>query len=244
MVRRSAGSAMLLALALALSISPVGSTSGLAARLTDAVLIDSFNKVVFGSEYGDGWQSQIVKKYLKPVRFYIHDRSGRGREAERFVKSLPGLIHGLKASVVSRPEEANFHVHIIRRAEYGAVVAGQIYRNRSAGSAPGKCLVRLVTGQLGISRSDAVIVADEGDFLFQRCMVEEILQGLGPVNDDFSLADSVFNDSSRHRSFTLHDRMLLNMLYDPRIRPGMTAEEVQPLLPDVVSRARGLVRRR
>ena len=213
-----------------------------AGRLTDAVLIDGFNKTVFGSEYGDGWQSRVVKKYTRPVRFYIDDRSGTGRGAEvaRFVNSLPGLIGGLKTRIVARPGEANFHVYVIRRADYGAVVASRIYRNRSSGNAPGKCLVRIVSGQIGIARSDAVIVADEGEFLFHRCMVEEILQGLGPVNDSATLKDSVFNDNSRHRSVTMHDRTILNMLYDPRIRPGMTQDEVQPLLPAVAARARGL----
>ena len=65
-----------------------------------------------------------------------------------------------------------------------------------------------------------MIVADEGDFLFRRCMVEEVLQGLGPVNDDRTLSQSVFNDRSPHSTFTSFDRHLVNMLYDPRVAPG------------------------
>jgi hypothetical protein len=90
----------------------------------------------------------------------------------------------------------------------------------------------------GITRSDAVIVADEGDFLFHRCMIEEILQGLGPVNDDRSLTESVFNDRSRHASFTAFDRHILNMLYHPLILPGMTRLEVDLVLPTIVTEVR------
>ena len=63
-------------------------------------------------------------------------------------------------------------------------MAREVYRRPTSSFAPGKCLVRVVSTSAGIIRSDAVIVADEGDFLFRRCTVEEVLQGLGPVNDD------------------------------------------------------------
>ncbi|HEX2257642.1 MAG TPA: DUF2927 domain-containing protein, partial [Afifellaceae bacterium] len=81
-----------------------------------------------------------------------------------------------------------------------------------------------------------------GEFLFQRCLVEEVLQGLGPVNDSPALADSVFNDNSRHSRFTAHDRFLLNMLYHRRIRAGMTAAEVAGVLPEVIRDVRGRLR--
>ena len=117
------------------------------------------------------------------------------------------------------------------RADYSAVVAKEIYNRPSSSFTPGKCLVRVVSTGAGISRSDAVIVADEGDFLFHRCMVEEILQGLGPINDDRSLSESVFNDTSRHSTFTDFDRRILTMLYHPLVEPGMTKLEVARILP-------------
>ena len=38
--------------------------------------------------------------------------------------------------------------------------------------------------------------------------------------------------------FDVYDQYLLNILYDPRIRPGMTKEEVGKLLPDVLPAVR------
>jgi hypothetical protein len=84
-----------------------------------------------------------------------------------------------------------------------------------------------------------VIVADEGEALFDRCKVEEILQGLGPLNEHPSLRESMFNDRTRHTQFTAFDRLILNMLYDRRIRNGATLEEVQKILPEVLRSARG-----
>ena len=107
---------------------------------------------------------------------------------------------------------------------------------------PGRCLVRVVSSSSGIRRSDAVIVSDEGEFLFRRCLVEEVLQGLGPVNDNADLKNSVFNDTSQHTRFTKHDRYILNMLYDKRVRSGMNQREVGKVLPAVLRDVRRRVR--
>jgi hypothetical protein len=182
----------------------------------------------------------MVKKFADPVRFYIEDRSAarRGAEAAAFVRTLPNLIRGLDARLVENPRRANFRIFVLDRADYREVVANEIYDRPSSAFAPGKCLVRVVSGRSGIARADAVIVADEGDFLFRRCMTEEVLQGLGPVNDDVTLPESVFNDASRHASFTPFDRHILNMLYHPAIRAGMTRVEARRVLPAVAAEIR------
>jgi hypothetical protein len=139
---------------------------------------------------------------------------------------------------VSSKSQANFVVYIVDRKDYESVVRDKVYR-RATASTPGKCLVRSVFSRSGISRSDAVIVADEGEALFDRCKAEEILQGLGPLNEHPSLRESMFNDRTRHTQFTRFDRLILNMLYDRRIRNGATLEEVQKILPDVLRTAKG-----
>lgn len=225
---------VLLALLLSLQAAP-------ARAFGDEELIDGFMRTVFGSEYVSwGWQSAMVKKFDEPVRVHVDDRSRarRGRAVQAFVRSLPRLINGLQLHEVDDPRDASFRIFVVDRADYRSVITGEIYDNASSGFAPGKCLVRVVSTRNGISRSDAVIVADEGDFLFARCMTEEILQGLGPVNDDPSLGESVFNDQSPQSSFTEFDRRILNMLYHPLVRPGMTKLEVRRVLPRVAAEVR------
>ncbi len=224
---------------LALAVGLLASLSATPGRaFTDAELIDGFDRTVFGSEYQSfGWQSFLVKKYTGPVRLFVDDRSQahRGPELARFVRTLPGLIAGLDIGVVDSPGKANYHVFVVDRADYRQTVTREIYGRPSSSFAPGKCLVRVVSDSSGISRSDAVVVADEGDFLFHRCIVEEVLQGLGPINDDRTLDESVFNDRSTHATFTSFDRHILNMLYDPLIEPGMTKLEAARVLPKVAA---------
>jgi hypothetical protein len=43
--------------------------------------------------------------------------------------------------------------------------------------------------------------------------------------------------------FDVYDQYLLNLLYDPRIKPGMTVQEVRAALPDVLADVRAWVRK-
>ena len=66
-------------------------------------------------------------------------------------------------------------------------------------------------------------MVDAGDFIFYDCAYEEILQSLGPINDDESVPWTMFNDNVQMGFFDVYDQYLLNLLYHPRMRPGMDA---------------------
>jgi hypothetical protein len=226
----------IIVLSMALLLAPAAARAA-----SDAEVIRGFNLTVFGAEYSPlGFQSNYVRKFNGTVRFYVENLARRDRSAEvrAFILSLNRSIAGLSTQIVSSKSQANFVIYIVDRKDYVDVVRDRVYRRASA-STPGKCLVRSVFSRTGISRSDAVIVADEGEALFDRCKVEEILQGLGPLNEHPSLRESMFNDRTRHTQFTAFDRLILNMLYDRRIRNGATLEEVQKILPEVLRSARG-----
>jgi DUF2927 family protein len=53
----------------------------------------------------------------------------------------------------------------------------------------------------------------------------------------------MFNDNVQKGFFDLYDQYLLNILYDPRIRAGMTRAEVRALLPQVLPTVRNWVSR-
>jgi hypothetical protein len=91
--------------------------------------------------------------------------------------------------------------------------------------------------------SDVLIVADVGDFIFYDCAYEELLQALGPINDTNSVPWTMFNDNVQIGFFDVYDQYILNILYDPRIRPGMKAEEVRAVLPQVMPAVRAWVAR-
>jgi len=215
------------------------SLSGTGNSLTAEEIIEDFRKVVLGAEASSlPRNSAIVRKFAGPVRFYLHNRSSLDRqaEAERFILALPTIIRGLDVQIVEDRDRANFHLYIADRQDYRGLVEAEIYK-RKLDRAPGRCFVAAVAKSGRIQRSTAIIISDEGESVFKRCLIEEVLQGLGPLNDASSAEDSLFNDRSTIDRLTEHDRLLLNILYDPRLKPGMRWRQARRVLPDVVAEA-------
>ncbi|MCI4662914.1 MAG: DUF2927 domain-containing protein [Neomegalonema sp.] len=69
----------------------------------------------------------------------------------------------------------------------------------------------------------------------RTCFYEEILQGMGPLNDLFRLPDSIFNDENSHLRPTKFDLLMLKALYDPRIKPGMSREQAEPIAREILA---------
>lgn len=80
------------------------------------------------------------------------------------------------------------------------------------------------------AKAVAVIRAEHPTLLRQSCIHEEIAQGLGLSNDNPSVRPSVFNDDEEFGLLTRHDEQLLGILYDPRLRPGMMADQAMPIV--------------
>ncbi len=89
------------------------------------------------------------------------------------------------------------------------------------------------------TRALALIRSEHPDLMRLSCIHEEIAQGLGLANDNPGIRPSIFNDDDEFALLTSHDEKLLTMLYDPRLRPGMTLEEARPLLRTLARDAMG-----
>ncbi len=237
--RARPGAARAALVALLLSLQPAGAQP----LPGDAAILRGFAAVVFGAEYTGAFSdSSYLKKFAGPVRVRIENPAeiDRAAEVRAFLRQLARQVRGLDIAEARRGESANFVVHVVDRADYLRV--GREVYHRPFGRIPGNCIVRASYGRSGITRADAIIVSDEGDRLFRRCLIEEVLQGLGPLNEYADAPQSVFNDTSKLTSFTAYDRVLLNMLYDDRLEPGMTREAAEPLLPAILRDTRRRLR--
>ncbi len=90
-----------------------------------------------------------------------------------------------------------------------------------------------------IKRRDQIAIFVPGDASPQEardCLQEELAQALGPLNDLYRLADSVFNDDNMHSVLTGFDMLILRAYYAPELSPGMTRAEVAARLPAILSR--------
>lgn len=212
---------------------------------SDAELVHGFIATVFGSEAlanPDDSPNDRVLKFRRPVRVYIIDEGSdpRRAEVEEFVRVLDRHVHGLDMRMVKRPEQANMTIYLLDRSAYKRTVNEQIGNPHEVKFLVENDCSAVTTGRAdkGLTRATIFLVVNEGRPNFRHCMIEEIAQSLGPVNDDPSLTNSIFNDNSTLVGFGVFDWFILNMLYDSRVKVGMTPEQVEKVLPAVIASAR------
>ena len=80
------------------------------------------------------------------------------------------------------------------------------------------------------ARAVVLIRGEHPDVMRLTCIHEELAQGMGLPNDSPQARPSIFNDDDEFGLLTTHDEYLLRMLYDPRLTPGMTAAQVEPIV--------------
>ncbi|WP_238381133.1 DUF2927 domain-containing protein [Alkalilacustris brevis] len=85
------------------------------------------------------------------------------------------------------------------------------------------------------SQAVAVIRAELPDLTRLSCYHEELAQGLGLPNDSDQARPSIFNDNEEFALLTRHDELLLRILYDRRLRPGMREDEARPIVRRIAS---------
>jgi hypothetical protein len=216
-------------------------------NFTDAQIADGFFKVAFGAELAVAGRTDRIRKYEAPVRVFAESRAkpDRRRQVAAVVADIAARIEHLDIAMTDERGAANVAVTLVRDRDFASTIRAFYGRHRARRiqrSLEPQCLSGFSKDEhYRIVHSDVILVVDAGDFIFYDCLYEELLQALGPINDDSSVPWSMFNDEVAKGFFDVYDQYLLNILYDPRIRPGMTREEVRTVLPQVLPSVRGFV---
>ncbi|MEZ5841388.1 MAG: DUF2927 domain-containing protein, partial [Hyphomicrobiales bacterium] len=163
----------------------------------------------------------------------------REREFNDFLGLVNKSVRNLTIRRVKSQKSANMVVFLVDRSNYRSTIRETLppeYDTRFLQS--NDCSAIVAASGYKIQLAFVYIVANETARSFRHCLVEEILQSLGPVNDDWRLKYSIFNDYSSVDTFGVFDWYILNMLYDKRIRPGMSRTETRAAMPAVIADAR------
>ena len=84
--------------------------------------------------------------------------------------------------------------------------------------------------------SALVIIRNElPDIMRRACIHEEIAQSLGLTNDSHFARPSVFNDDDEFATLTKFDEILLQILYDYRLNPGISEKEASQLVRQIAN---------
>jgi hypothetical protein len=211
---------------------------------TDEEIKNGFFKIAFNAELQLGAPAERVRKFDEPVRIFLDSKSNIDRRPEiaAVITDIRAHVNHLDVAVTDDREAANFVVRLVAARDLDRTIRS-LYGNDKAKriqqALNPQCLSGIGKDQrYRIRRAEVILPVDAGDFTFYDCAYEELLQALGAINDDRSVPWTMFNDDVQMGFFDVYDQYLLNILYDPRLRPGMTKQEVNALLPKVVSTAR------
>jgi Protein of unknown function (DUF2927) len=215
---------------------------------TDSEIMEGFFKTAFGAEYHLAGRVDRIRKYDVPVRVFADgNRPDRKAQLAKVVADIGRRVQHLDIAMAESSDAANVVVKLVRDRDlyrtittfYGSERAREIRTSLDP-----QCLSGFrKNDKYEIEHSDVILTVDNGDFIFLDCAYEELLQSLGPINDTSSVPWTMFNDNVSMGFFDVYDQYILNILYDPRIKAGMTVGEVKAVLPDVLANVREWVKK-
>lgn len=214
---------------------------------TDAEIVDGFFRVVFGAEFKVSGAVDRIRKYETPIRVYADNRGKpdrRGQLAE-VIADIRSKVQNLDIAMVDKRKDANVVVTLVRDRDVEKTIKqfyGREQGEKIVKSLEPQCLSGFKKDELfRIQHSDIIIAVDADDFIFYDCVYEEVLQSIGPINDDDKLPWTMFNDEVQMGFFDIYDQYIMNLLYDPRIRAGMSKDQVKELLPKILPDVRAWI---
>ncbi len=214
---------------------------------TDSEIAEGFFKTAFGAEYHLAGRVDRIRKYDRPVRVFADGASRADRRAQlaKVVADIGQRVQHLDIAMAAKSEEANVIVNLVRDRDLSRTITNFYGSERAKEirtSLDPQCLSGFRKNEkFEIEHSDVILTVDSGDFVFFDCAYEELLQSLGPINDTSSVPWTMFNDEVSMGFFDVYDQYILNLLYDPRIKAGMTVQEVKAVLPGVLADVRAWV---
>ncbi|MGH6932175.1 MAG: DUF2927 domain-containing protein [Dongiaceae bacterium] len=219
---------------------------GAAARadgdLTNAQASANLIEIMFGSEFV-GEATQIVRKWTGPMRIAIY-----ALEPERYRALVEGhlgrlrQLTGLAIELVdNKAAGQNAYVLIVGRSQFYDLAErhlgpGKNPRTNTYLDCFGYFYSAAGSGE--ISELTAVMPNFATNEQLRQCVIEEITQAIGLPNDSFTVRPSVFNDDDQFPDLTWQDELFLRMLYDPRVKPGMSRRAFEPLAHAIIEELR------
>lgn len=218
------------------------------------ILANNFTRIAFFDEFDSSSGTLVarptekrLRRWGNPVRVGLNfsasvTKDQRAIETARVRSFLARLSQVTGHSIQLANSGVNFHLHILDTDEIRAL--GPTVRRDAPGIGAAElqsitnmpdstyCQVTTSIDEASnlIERAFAVIRTEHPDLLHLSCLHEEISQGLGLPNDSPQARPSIFNDDQEFALLTPMDEMMLRMLYDKRLSPGMTAAEARPII--------------
>ena len=204
-----------------------GSAAGRSPRQTQvpplAELVDQYRRVALSAEFGGAYRRGRIIKWNGPIVARL-----KGANAHRYMReivsqfTLLAKLTGLRFRVLGPGAAASTRANMtITFIDNGGRGPANLER---------ACGAEVFTDRNLVIRRARITINADWRALRRHCIIEEITQALGLMNDSGYLFPSIFNDNSRQQRLSPWDRMVIRAHYDRRLRPGMDWSTAEPIV--------------
>ena len=199
------------------------------ARSESAPSVDQFIEIALGQEYAEG--NTHLRRWEAPVRVELRASAALPPAVTGLIDELLALLNDATDHPIERVSEAgNVRLYFVSQRD-----AKTTWRKIAAGEFPvdALCAAQIKTSSSGVITAGIILIpadraAQQGRLL--SCVVEELTQITGLVNDSDRVFPSIFNDRSTNQMLTPMDWLMLRALYRPELQAGMSEAQVRQVV--------------
>ena len=189
-------------------------------------VISYYNEVVLDAEFSSGGNASLVQKWTSPI-YYIINGSPTQKDRQvlsdfvQWLNTIPGFP-GMQETQVDAL--ADLRIHFCSYSQMIDILGDDFY-----GCDGG--VTFWYNNQNRITQETICIRTDIDQTVRNSVILEEIYNGLGPVQDTWLRTDSIiYAGYSEPQSLTAVDELLLKLLYSSEIQCGMNASQCESVI--------------
>lgn len=217
----------------------------LARNFADIALRDEYD--ITTSQWTPQGRESVLKRWDQPIRWALHGDPEGATQLRAEITTYTAELSGLSGVPIRESAQPNLTIFVLSETELRAAAPlflrtapalGRRTAQTLAAMDPSIFCATIAMTPPGRATYDQALVILRAELPVHSrsaCIQEELAQTMGLANDSPDARHSIFNDDERYATLTWHDRALLRMLYDPRLRPGITRAQIAPLLPGIAA---------
>ena len=187
--------------------------------------LNYFRNIGFCSEF-ETCDRPVVKKWVSSIRIQMHGSYNEADE-EELNKIIVELSELTGLSIKRVKSNANINIYIVPQSDFKKYIPSYSENNPQEGK------FSISYNNDYIYYKGVICVKSNANQRKKHHLLrEELTQSMGVTDDSYDYSESVFQqDPSYMPTEYLHiDKQVIRILYDKRVKPGMTEEEVKTAL--------------
>jgi hypothetical protein len=199
----------------------------------------SFVNIALKNEYVQ--LTQPVHKWLVPIRVQLIYRAPQDPLYAQLINmhlQHLTMITGHDIALEDDPKKANIKVILSNQELWTTDIQQYMGKQSLTHVNNAVCMASLSLGKHDVINHAVVIIPVDQARMHRKlvsCIVEEITQVLGLPNDSDSVYPSIFNDHTPDDLLTGLDGLLLKLLYQPKLKAGMSEQQVRPIIRRIIA---------